>query len=427
MSPVRFIHCADLHLDTPFRGLSHVAPEISRALNDATFQSYDNIVQRAIAEKVDCVVIAGDVYDSAERSLRAQFKFRDGLERLASHGIEVFIACGNHDPLNGWSATITWPESVHTFAGDHVDVRQVVRGGQVVATVCGMSYERESVRENLAVRFPEPAPGPPAIAVLHANVGGDPRHQPYAPTTVEELASKGFDYWALGHVHTHRVLREQEPAIIYPGCAQSRHPNETGPKGCCLVTLTPFELPDIQFIPTDAVRYEQAVLDISEHEAQDSIREAIAARCRSLLESSSGRHAVVRVTLSGRTRLHHELARSGGLEALLEMVREDLSGWQPWAWVEKLVLDTRGMYRIEDQRGREDFVGDLISAYDLLLDPASGHRAERMQAIDDALESWQGYKFLRDEISGVTLTEAEMLALAEQARSMTLDQLVEEL
>ena len=426
MAAIRFIHCADLHLDTPFRGLSDVDDERGKALREATFKSFDNIVTAAITNEVDFVVIAGDIYDSADRGLRAQFKFQQGLERLDAHDIQVFIACGNHDPLGGWSASIEWPASVHTFAGDHVDMRQATRGGHVIANLHGISYEQEAVRENLAARFRRPEDTIPAIAVLHANVGGDPTHPAYAPTTVEELADKGFDYWALGHVHAHRVLRSAGPAIVYPGCSQSRHPNETGAKGCCLVTLAPAAPPDIRFIPTDVVRYHRATLDISICESHDAVRFAIGAKCQALLQEDQGRHAIIRLTLSGRTGLHHELTRPVAQQELLQVIREDLDGWQPWAWVERLIIDTRGTYDLEEQRRREDFVGDLMAVYDMLLDPATGMLAERIMELDNILATWQGYRFLKDPSSGLSITPDEMALLADQARRMTLDLLVEE-
>ncbi len=427
MGTVRFIHCADLHLDTPFRGLSQVDEARGKALNAATFQSLANIVDAAIRNEVDFVVIAGDVYDSADRSVSAQFRFKRAIQCLTDRGIDVFIACGNHDPLNGWSATIEWPKHVHTFAGDRVDIRQVTRNGNPIATLYGISYEKEATRENLAARFPQPETDLPSIAVLHANVGGDTAHLPYAPTTVEELASKGYDYWALGHVHTHRILRAEAPAIVYPGCSQSRHPNETGAKGCCLVTLNEAYPPDIRFIATDIVRYDQTVLDISDCDSQDAVRQAIVGECHAIIRRSEGRHIVVRITLTGRTGLHRELTRSGSLDALLQVVREDLEGEQPWAWVERLIPDTRGSYSLEEQRGREDFVGDLVSAYDTLLDPNSGLLQERSAELEAVLSSWQGYRFLKDPISGETITQEEMAALADQARRMTLDQLVEDI
>ena len=426
MGTVKFIHCADLHLDTPFRGLLEVDEERGRMLNAATFQSFQNIVSEAVENEVDFVVIAGDVYDSADRGLSAQFKFQKGLQRLADHGIEVFIACGNHDPLSGWSATIEWPQTVHTFAGVGVDIRQVTRDGLVIATLHGMSYPKEAVRENLASLFPRPDDSVPSIAVLHSNVGGDTTHLPYAPTTVEELTSKGFPYWALGHVHAHRVLRADGPAIVYPGCAQSRQPNETGPKGCCVVTLSDAAPPNIRFVPTDVVRYHGGTVDISECDSQDAVRRAIVGVCRSISEDSQGRHVVVRLALTGRSALHRELVRADTMDALLQAVREEVEGWDPWVWPEKLPLETRGTYDIEMQRGREDLVGDLMSVYDTLLDPSSGRLEERRQELEDTLASWQGYRFLKDKPDEAAVTNDELAAIAEQARRQTLDKVVEE-
>jgi DNA repair protein SbcD/Mre11 len=426
MRTVRFIHCADLHLDTPFRGLSDVASDVGRALNEATFKSFQNIVDLAIRESVDFVVIAGDVYDSSDRGLSAQFKFQKGVQRLAEYGIEVFVACGNHDPLSGWSATIEWPRTLHTFPANRVHSCQVTRDGQVIATVHGISYPKEAVYDNLAARFARPDSLAPSVAVLHANVGGDTAHLPYAPTTVSELATKGFTYWALGHVHAHRVLRDNAPAIVYPGCSQSRHPNETGPKGCCLVTLSDSAPPVVSLVPTDVVRFHTGAIDIAGCDSHDALRRRIVDECRTISAGSQGRHAVVRLALTGRTSLHHEIARANSLDALLHHARDELEGWEPWVWLEKLHLRTRGSYDIATQRNREDFVGDLMSVYDNLLDPYTGQLAAWIQEMDAAMSSWQGYRFLAQRTEGVAITKDELLTLAEQARGVTLDQLVEE-
>jgi exonuclease SbcD len=426
MSTVRFVHCADLHLDTPFRGLSDVAPEVGKALNEATFQSFKNIIDLAIQETVDFVVIAGDVYDSADRGLSAQFKFQKGMQRLAECGIRAFIACGNHDPLSGWSATIEWPHIVHTFPSGYVDSCEVTRDGRVIATVHGISYPKEAVHENLASGYPRPGSLVPSIAVLHGNVGGDTAHLPYAPTTVGELTSKGYTYWALGHVHAHTILRDEAPAIVYPGCSQSRHPNETGPKGCCLVTLTDSARPDVRFVPTDVVRYHRSAIDVSDCKSQDALRRAIVEQCRAISSKSQDRHAIVRLALTGRTTLHREIARPGSLDALLLSVRDELEGWDPWVWLETLPLETRGSYDVESQRTREDFVGDLMSVFDTLLDPSSGRLRTWVQDMDNGISTWQGYRFLTQWPDDTALTDGELQAIAEQARRLTLDQLVEE-
>ena len=420
MSTVRFVHCADLHLDTPFRGLASVDEERALALNGATFQSYDNIIDLAIRETVDFVVIAGDVYDSSDRSLRAQFRFRDGLKRLADCGIRSFVAFGNHDPLNGWSNTLEWPELSHRFEGKNVDVCQVTHGGTVIAAVHGISFPQEAVTKDLSARFENPDPSVPSIAVLHANVGGDTRHEPYSPTTVDALSTKGFTYWALGHVHSHRILKADGPAIVYSGNSQSRHPNETGPKGCCLVTIIDGARPDIRFVPTDTVRYHRGTVDVSACDSMDSVQRAVVETCRSVSESSEGRHLVVRLSLTGRTALHGELTRGDAFTDLSDVIRTDLAALEPWIWLEKLSPDTRGSYDVEELRQQQDFAGDLVRAYGGILDA----EADQIALLKGELEA--------DVVSGslgkllTSLTEEEFKQLAEQAMHQTLDKVVEE-
>ncbi|MGA1845435.1 MAG: metallophosphoesterase family protein, partial [bacterium] len=255
MRPVRFIHCSDLHIDTPFRGIGEVHPDLRDLLHQSTFRSFAGIVECAISESVDCVLIAGDIFDSAERSLQAQIKFRDGLKRLSDAGIRSFIVYGNHDPLDGWSATLTWPEGVTIFGGRGVESHALKRDGKTVAMIHGISFATRDVYENLSLRFERTEPDVPAIGLLHANVGKNTGHLPYAPASLQDLSSRGMDYWALGHLHQHQILRESHPAIVYPGNSQALNPGERGPKGCCLVTLHPDGACEIRFVPTDMVRY----------------------------------------------------------------------------------------------------------------------------------------------------------------------------
>jgi len=420
MGTVRFVHCADLHLDTPFRGLSDVAPEVGEALNKATFQSWDNIVDLAIREQVDFIVIAGDVYDSSDRTLRAQFRFRDGLKRLAERGIPSFVAFGNHDPLSGWSNTLDWPESVHAFGAGAVDSCPVIRDGLAVATVHGISYPKEAVTENLSRRFDRPETSLPSVAVLHANVGGDTAHLPYAPTTVEELSSRGFTYWALGHVHAHRILRADAPVIVYPGCSQSRQPNETGAKGCCLVTLADGMLPEVRFVPTDVVRFHQGAVDVSRCDSIDAARRAVIANCRSAADEADGRPLVARLSLTGRTDVHRQLARAGAVPELAADLREELLTLEPWIWLERLALDTRGAYDLDVQRQRQDFVGDIISIYDGLLARGPAELEQLREEIESDLSSWGGRRYLEP------LPPGAVRELAEEAMRQTLDLVIAE-
>ncbi len=420
MSTIRFVHCADLHLDTPFRGLAHVNSEVADTLNEATFHAWDNIVELAIRERVDFVVIAGDVYDSKDRSLRAQLRFRDGLKRLAEHCIPSFVAFGNHDPLNGWSNTLEWPQDAHRFGAGEVDSCEVLREGHSIASVHGISFARENVRENLASRFGAPADSLTSIAVLHCNVGSNTGHEPYAPATVEELSSSGFSYWALGHVHGHRVLKPDGPAIVYPGCSQSRQPNETGARGCCLVTLEDHAAPDIRFVATDTVRYYNGAVNVSGCASIDAIREDVLAACSSASAAGDGRYIVARLTLTGRSPLQQELRHGNTLSELAESIRVELFAREPWVWLERLTSDTRSTYDVEQLQQQQDFAGDIVRAYAAILESDT----EALKRLKNELE-----KDIRSSAAGKlveTITEEEFRLLAERAMHQTLDLVLEE-
>ena len=211
IEPFRFLHTGDLHLDSPFVGLTAEAPpEVARALRDSTLQAWERIVKLALDEQVDFAVVAGDAFEHANRTLLAQVRFRDGLERLATAGIPSFVVTGNHDPLSGWEPTVRWPEAVHRFGAEAVEGRPVLRAGREIARVYGISYPVRDVTENLALRFRRDADTPYAVAVLHANVGGQPGHLPYSPCTLSDLRASGIEYWALGHVHKPGILSQAD-------------------------------------------------------------------------------------------------------------------------------------------------------------------------------------------------------------------------
>ncbi len=419
MKPLRFIHCADLHIDTPFKQVSDATPEFRELLYRSTYQSFTNIINLAISEKVDCVLVAGDVYDSADKSLRAQLKFREGLQQLSDAGIHTFVVHGNHDPLNGWSATLTWPENVHIFAADNASCMPLKSNGETIAQVCGVSFPRRDVLTNLAAKFERTESDVPHIALLHTNVGANPDHDPYAPCSIEDLSSKGMDYWALGHVHTAVVLRANDPAIVYSGCSQGRSLRETGAKGCYLVELEPGGNPSIRFVPTDMVRQHADDIDLSDLTNLDDVMSAVRTRCEDIAQGMDGRHCVVRLRLTGRSSLHGELSKGDTVGELLESTREYFEDSSPRIWLEKLQLNTAGVYDVESLRQGNDFIADIISVYD-------GWEANDGQILTDlreetegVLSAWQGQKYLD------SMTDNELLELVRESRNMILNEVVD--
>ena len=369
MARLRFVHAADLHLDSPFRGIRSEAPEyVAETLRRATFDAYENIIDLCLREQADALLVAGDIYDGADRSLRAQLKFVDGLNRLDAAGIRSFVCHGNHDPLDGWEARLALPPGCVRF-GPEVSGAPVFPDTPERAVVYGISYPRREVRENLSPLFRGLFESNARVAgfnvgLLHANVGGNPDHDSYAPCSVGDLSDTGLDYWALGHVHTRQVLREERPTVVYPGNPQGRHPLETGERGVYLVEVDDYGAVSLDFRPVDVVRWNTLAVGIAGLESEQELLDAIeraAASCAaaSCAEAAGGRAVVFRLTLTGRGPLHRWLRRADTVEELREHINDQFAHFSPWLWCERIQLDTA--YHVDRERvvQREDFTGDL--------------------------------------------------------------------
>ena len=360
MTRLRFVHAADLHLDSPFRGMRSEAPDyVADSLRQATFDAYRNVIDLCLQEGVDALLVAGDIYDGADRSLRAQLRFVEGLNRLDAAGIRSFICHGNHDPLDGWEARLALPPGCVRF-GPQVTGEPVFPGEPDRATVYGISYPRREVRENLAPLFVEAAEQRGfRIGLLHANVGGNPDHDSYAPCSVTDLADTGHDYWALGHVHTRQVLRQERPTVVYPGNSQGRHPLETGARGVYLVEVDDYGTVSLDFRAVDAVRWETTEIGIAGLETEQDLLDALDTATARCADNSQGRSVLVRLALTGRGPLHRWLRQADTLEELRLRVNEQHAGHRQWLWCERIQADTASPVDRQQVAQRDDFVGDL--------------------------------------------------------------------
>lgn len=351
MPGFRFIHAADLHLDSPFRGISDASGALGDELQSATFRAFDRIVSHAIDSESDFVVLAGDLYDSKDRSLRALVEFRRQMERLAERNVPVYVVHGNHDPLNGWGSRFGMPPNVSVFEGEARTV-PVLRDGREIARVSGVSYTEERVTENLARSLPAVGDDVYSIALLHANIGGQSGHAEYAPAPVTDLIRAGFDYWALGHIHTHAVLASS-PAIVYPGNPQGRHVRERGPRGCYEVTVSDTGRTRLKFIETDVVRWEQLDLRITGYTRMGELVGALEAQARQMADRFNG-PSVVRCRLTGDGPLHADLQRDGVADDLARHLGQYLH-------VESIRLATAPEVDLEAVARSEPIVADFLS------------------------------------------------------------------
>ena len=359
----RFLHTGDLHLDSPFVGLTTDAPEsVSAILREATLDSWAAIVALALEEHVDFFLVAGDAFENANRTLRGQLRFRDGLADLARAGIPSFVVTGNHDPESGWGPSVAWPDLTHRFPSDRVEGRAVMRGGEEIARVYGIGYRVRDVTTNLAAKFHREPGVPFAVGLLHANVGGDTSAGNYAPCTITDLRTADMDYWALGHIHRHRIVSPARPTAVYCGNPQGRDPGETEPRGCYVVTVDDAGKIHPEFHPTDVVRWQLLEVPIDGLADEESLVERVAASVDEA-RSAAERSIVARVRLVGRGPLHRSLLRPGVVADVLTLARERLGEAAPFAWVESVHDETRLELDLDERRLADDFFGDVLRRF----------------------------------------------------------------
>lgn len=364
-----FIHAADLHLDSPFRGFEQIADVVDRPvrenvlrqLRNCTFAALENLVNACIRHRVDFLVLSGDIYDLADRSLRAELRFREAVERLAERKIPVFVAYGNHDHGEGVRSGLTWPENVHFFSPGEVEYREIVRQGKEIARVYGISYPQRDVSENYARLFKRHGEAPFAVGVLHCNVGGIPEHENYAPCRLEDLVEAGMDYWALGHVHARRVLRESGPSIVYSGTLQGRSPREEGEKGCYLVNVSGSGLVSLRFISVDSVRWTGVKVSIDGMKTEDELVNCLNEKLTGIQRAHGNRSVVARIILTGRGPLHRRLKSGAVVDDILGELRLHFAGEEGnFLWPESIQCRTGIPVDKESIRQSETLLGDLL-------------------------------------------------------------------
>jgi DNA repair exonuclease SbcCD nuclease subunit len=426
--PFRFLHTGDLHLDSPLEGLSAEAPpEVLPVLRNATTEAWRSVVRLAIDERVDFVVVAGDVFEVASPTLLGQARFRDGLARLADAGIRSFVVHGNHDPMDGrsWAPSLAFPDAVHRFGTDAGQAAPVLRDGREIARIHGRSYPRSVVTENYAADFRADPDAPFSIGLLHANVGNRPGHDNYAPCSVDDLRASGMDYWALGHIHQPgQVIAD--PPTFYCGIPQGRDPGELGARGCYLVDVDASRRVTSRFVATDVVRWHPVDLPIADAADDEALHRLAREAVATAIDGADGRSLVIRLRLVGRGPLHATVRRPGYLDDLRQLLNEERSAVPPFAWVESIRDATRPDVDLATRRDAPDFVGDFLRAV------ASARRSARTTDPDEhdrwtaALrsavaplfdESQRGRRLLRDvrpsddALAGELLDEAEALGI----------------
>lgn len=324
----KILHTADIHLDSPLRSLAMRDPDLKEQVQTATRSAFTRIVDTAISENVDALLIAGDVFDGTERSARTAAYLTGQLDRLRNAGIRVFYIKGNHDAENPLTGELSLPDNVHIFDG---------RGGKVQLSddiwIHGVSFANRHAPESLLPKFTVPVAGAINIAMLHTSLAGAAGHDPYAPCAVNDLVAAGFDYWALGHVHRRQVHFEA-PWVVMPGTPQGRDIGEPGPKSATLLTIA--DTIEVTEVLTSTVEFLNVSIDVSGTENEDDLRDLLRQALRETANTLASDSGVVRLNLTGSTPRRWQILRDQDVwaESASNLARETGS-----LWLDKLLFN----------------------------------------------------------------------------------------
>lgn len=324
---MKFIHAADLHLDSPLKGLERYEGAPAEDVREAPRRALENLVALAVEAAADFVLIAGDVYDGDWPDHGTGLFFARQMRLLAEAKIPVFLIRGNHDAASVITKSLRLPENVTLLSDKKAETRILESAG---AAIHGQSFAGRSVPENLAQGYPAAVPGLFNIGMLHTSLTGYEGHDPYAPCSLADLKAKGYDYWALGHIHKREALSEL-PHIHFPGNIQGRHMGETGAKGCLLVEVVD-DKAAVSFRELDVMRWERIMIDAA---TLDEALDAFDRNAQTLRDGADDRTLALRVTVTGGPAL---MAKYGGNPEGLRAELLNAANGIDEVWIEKTVL-----------------------------------------------------------------------------------------
>ncbi|MEZ5727921.1 MAG: DNA repair exonuclease [Burkholderiaceae bacterium] len=376
---MRFLHAADLHLDSPLRGLARRDDAPHARLRGATRSAVAKLVDFALTNGVDFLLLCGDLFDGDWPDFHTGLYFREQMARLARADVPVFIVNGNHDAASVITRHLALPPNVTVFESRRAHTVEIERLG---VALHGRSFGTRHTDEDLVPSYPPPVPGRFNIGLLHTSLNGRPPHDPYAPTTRATLVAQGYDYWALGHVHTREVVSES-PRIVYPGNLQGRWASESGPKGCELVDVDEDHRIRTEFIALDTVRWHDLRIDVTVLSDAGALERALGDVLAAACADDAERLHAVRVTLAGASDLHPlEAAEPGRLDATVRSAAQDQAGVDLWIEQVRLEIDPppRASGLAATILERDDAVGELaVLAAEFRADPG------RLGALTEAL------------------------------------------
>ncbi|PAV29307.1 DNA repair exonuclease [Virgibacillus profundi] len=358
---ISFIHAADLHLDSPFKGLANLPEHIFQDIRESTFTALDRLVKTAIAKKVDFVLISGDLFDNEKQSLKAQIRLRHAFESLKEYHINVYLSYGNHDYIKGNIHPVTYPDNVFIFPDEKISQFTYITDEKQMAAIYGFSYENRAVLANKALEYQITEHHIPFhIALLHGSIASNTQHDVYAPFQLSDLVNRNFDYWALGHIHQREILKE-DPPVVYPGNIQGRNRKEIGEKGCYHVILSEINT-EMTFIPLQAIQFQTITIDVSACLEVHQIELKIEAVLKG--QQSQIQPQLIQLTLVSDSPTLKQWDRESYLEDIIELVNESFIHHENWSYIFKYTIQMKNSSLDQSIYKGEHFIGELAQHFE---------------------------------------------------------------
>jgi DNA repair protein SbcD/Mre11 len=409
-----FIHAADIHLDSPLTGLEQYEGAPVDKIRSATRDAFKNLVDTAIERKVAFVIIAGDLYDGDWKDYNTGLFFASQMVRLQKELIKVFLIRGNHDAASLITKELKLPENVIEFSIRQPESFVIDSLG---VAIHGQGFASRSVEENLVKNYPKRKDGYLNIGILHTSATGREGHENYAPCSIDDMKEKGYDYWALGHIHLREALNDMDPVILFPGNIQGRHIKETGDKGCTLVAVEDGSIQSLTHLSLDVLRWELCEVDASGLESLDEIMDKAREALEQKYQDVDGRFLAVRFRIYGATKIHQELIvdkdhfinniRSLSLEVGLGDV-----------WVEKVKIETTRKINIDELKEQHtpiavilDFIKDVGMDEDMLRELLIEFQDIQQSLPFEMRNGEEGFNFNNTDVIKKRLTDVEDLIL----------------